>query len=181
MMPPMTYPPQPPYGDDYPEQNPYGAYGAQPGYGPQPGYAQPQPGYSQSGYQQPGYQQPGFQQPGYQQPGFAQPMPMYGAYSADPSAPFGRDPMTGEPLSDKSKLTAGLLQLFLGGFGVGRFYLGHTGIACAQLALTIVGWLTVWLIVGILPLMAVAIWALIDAIMIFTGSVRDSRGLLLRS
>ncbi len=29
----------------------------------------------------------------------------------------------GQPLSDKSRLVAGLLQLFLGGLGIGRFYL----------------------------------------------------------
>ena len=39
----------------------------------------------------------------------------------------GVDP-SGQPLSDKSKLVAGLLQIFLGGFGVGRFYLGYTNI-----------------------------------------------------
>ncbi|WP_457032774.1 TM2 domain-containing protein [Kitasatospora sp. P5_F3] len=36
-------------------------------------------------------------------------------------------------LSDKSKIVAGVLQLFLGVFGVGRFYTGHTGMALAQL------------------------------------------------
>ncbi|PYE14255.1 TM2 domain-containing protein [Williamsia limnetica] len=54
-------------------------------------------------------------------------------FTGDPGAPFGRDPYTGEPLSDKSKVVAGLLQLFLGGFGAGRFYIGSNGIAIGQL------------------------------------------------
>ncbi len=44
----------------------------------------------------------------------------------DPAAPFGRQPMTGEPYSDKSKIVAGLLQLLglFGIVGIGRMYLG---------------------------------------------------------
>jgi len=75
----------------------------------------------------------------------------------------------GRPLSDKSKLVAGLLQLFLGGVGVGRFYLGYIGIGFAQLAITVftlgfAGW----------------IWPLIDAILILTGKVPDVQGRTLR-
>ena len=81
----------------------------------------------------------------------------------------GGDPYGGPALSDKSKLAAGLLQLFLGGFGVGRFYLGYIGIGFAQLAITIftvglAGW----------------IWPLIDAILILTGKVTDAQGRTLR-
>lgn len=95
-------------------------------------------------------------------PGYAAP-PM-GYAGADPSAPYGRHPMTGEPYSDKSKLTAGLLELFLGGVGAGRWYLGNTGIALAQL-FTCGG---------------LGIWALIDAIMMLTGNVKDQYGRPLR-
>ena len=49
------------------------------------------------------------------------------------SIPPTRCSSPGVPLSDKSKVAAGVLQLFLGGFGVGRFYTGHVGIAIAQL------------------------------------------------
>ena len=105
----------------------------------------------------------------------------YGGYPApDPGAPYGRDPFTGQPLSDKSKVVAGLLQLFLGTLGVGRFYTGHTGIAVAQLALTILGWLTLIFLVGLVLLFGVAIWAFIDAIVILAGNPTDSRGLKLR-
>ncbi len=72
----------------------------------------------------PGYQQPppGYQQPGYGQPGYGQPAP-YGMVPYDPQA--------------KSKIAAGLLGIFLGGFGVHRFYLGFTKIGIIQIVVTI--------------------------------------------
>jgi TM2 domain-containing membrane protein YozV len=87
-----------------------------------------------------------------------------------PYAPYGYGvDAYGRPLSDKSKITAGLLQIFLGGFGVGRFYLGYTGIGIAQIAITVLtlglaGW----------------IWPLIDGIMMLTGKVPDAEGRTLR-
>ncbi len=83
---------------------------------------------------------------------------------ANPSAPYGYDPVTGIPYSDKSKVAAGVLQLFLGHFGVGRFYMGDTGIAVAQL-LTCGG---------------CGIWALIDGIMILVNGGTDAEGRKLR-
>jgi TM2 domain-containing membrane protein YozV len=85
-----------------------------------------------------------------------------------PAPPYGVDPVTGMALSDKSKMVAGLLQIFLGGFGAGRFYTGHTGIAVAQIA---VSWLTCGL--G-------AIWPLVDGIMMLAGKVTDAQGRPLR-
>ena len=110
-----------------------------------------------------------YQGPPAQPPGPPQPPPMYpnppGGYGGpDPAAPFGRQPFTGEPYSEKSKLAAGLLELFLGAFGAGRWYLGDTGIALGQL-FTCGG---------------LGIWSLIDAIMMLTGYVRDSNGRPLR-
>ena len=72
--------------------------------------------------QQPGYPPPYPPPPG-QYPPQAGPYPP--AYM-DPAAPFGRHPLTGEPLSDKSKVVAGLLQLLglFGIVGIGRIYLG---------------------------------------------------------
>jgi hypothetical protein len=67
-------------------------------------------------------------------------------------------------LSDKSKMVAGLLCLFLGAYGVGRFYLGYTGLGVAQL-LTCGG---------------CGIWSIIDAIQCFTGKMRDAKGRPLR-
>ena len=68
----------------------------------------------------------------------------------------------------KSKMTAGLLGIFLGGFGVHNFYLGYTGKAIAQIALTV------------FCLGAGGIWGLIEGIMILCGSInKDAAGNLL--
>ncbi|MHC8419459.1 TM2 domain-containing protein [Streptomyces sp. NB004] len=48
------------------------------------------------------------------------------------AAPYGVDPQ-GRPYSDKSKIVAGILQLFLGTLGIGRFYVGSVGVGVAQL------------------------------------------------
>ncbi|MCF6390581.1 TM2 domain-containing protein [Mycobacterium sp. MBM] len=102
-------------------------------------------------------------------PGYPPPAPP-GAYY-DPLAPYGRHPMTGAPYSDKSKVIAGLLQLLglFGILGIGRFYLGYTGLGVAQL---LVGLFTC----GI----GAVIWGLIDAILLLTDKVRDPQGRPLR-
>lgn len=46
----------------------------------------------------------------------------------------------------KSKVTAGILAIFFGAYGVHNFYLGYTGKAVAQLILTIIGFITFILI-----------------------------------
>ena len=61
------------------------------------------------------------------------------------------------PVNAKSKLVAGLLALFLGGLGIHNFYLGFTGKGIAQILLSCTG--------------ISSIWALIEAIMIFTGKI----------
>jgi TM2 domain-containing membrane protein YozV len=105
--------------------------------------------------------------PGYPYP---PPPPPAGAYY-DPSAPYGRHPQTGEPLSDKSKVVAGLLQLLglFGLVGIGRIYLGYTGLGVAQL---VVGLVTCGL--------GAVIWGIIDAVLILTDKVRDPQGRPLR-
>lgn len=111
--------------------------------------------------------------PGYPPPGYPPqyPPPPAGPLYADPSAPYGRHALTGEPLSDKSKVIAGLLQLLglFGLVGIGRLYLGQTGLGIAQLA---VGLVTC----GV----GAVIWGIIDAIMIFSDKVRDPQGRPLR-
>lgn len=115
----------------------------------------------------PYYPPPGQYPPPYYPPPGQYPRPAY----ADPAAPFGRHPLTGEPLSDKSKVVAGLLQLLglLGVVGIGRIYLGYTGLGIAQL---IVGLATCG--VGAI------IWGIIDAVLILTDKVRDPAGRPLR-
>lgn len=108
--------------------------------------------------------------------------PMSHGYGApDRYAPYGRDPMTGEPFSDRSKVVAGLLQIFFGSLGIGRFYMGSTAIAVTQLVLTLIGYVTMIILIGFLIVPAVALWALIDGFVILAGRPRDGRGLLLRS
>jgi TM2 domain-containing membrane protein YozV len=106
-----------------------------------------------SPYQQPVYPVSGY--PGYPQghpPGFA---PQFDAY--------------GRPMSDKSKVIAGVLGITVGGFGAGRFYTGHTGIAVAQLVVTLV---TCGL--G-------AFWGVIDGILLLINGGTDAQGRQLRN
>ncbi len=145
---------EPPRGHQHPGHQ-------QQGYpqGPPPG---PQPGYQQQGHQQQGYPPPGYPPPGFPPPGY---YPPPGTYTGDPNAPYGYDPY-GRPYSDKSKIIAGILQLTLGGFGVGRFYLGNVGMGLAQL-FTCGG---------------LGVWSLIDGILLLTGNDHtDEHGRILRS
>ena len=66
----------------------------------------------------------------------------------------------GRTMATKNKLTAILLSIFTGGLGIDRFYLGYTGLGVVKL-LTMGGF---------------GIWALIDLIMICTGSLRPADG-----
>ena len=79
--------------------------------------------------------------------------------------------------SQKSKLVAGLLAIFLGTFGVHNFYLGYTGKAVTQLVLSIVGILLCCVVVGVFIVMGVGIWGLVEGIMILTGKIdTDGKG-----
>ena len=69
----------------------------------------------------------------------------------------------GDPV--KSKILAGLLGMFLGVFGAGRFYLGYYKIGVLQM------------IVSIATLGAGVIWPFIDGVLILTGSIiQDAEG-----
>ncbi|RLP75378.1 TM2 domain-containing protein [Mycetocola tolaasinivorans] len=99
-------------------------------------------------YPHPGYAQPAPDAAGYAQPGYA-----------------GYDPAA------KSRLTAGLLGIFLGSIGVHRFYLGYIGIGLLQIAATII------------TFGAAAIWGLIEGIMILARArafATDAEGRPLR-
>lgn len=73
------------------------------------------------------------------------------------------------PLNQKSKIAAGLLGIFLGGFGIHNFYLGYTGKAVGQLVLTICS-------CGI-----GGIWGFIEGILILCGNINtDANGVPLK-
>ena len=72
------------------------------------------------------------------------------------------------PDQQKSKMTAGLLGVLLGGLGVHNFYLGYTGKGIAQICLSF--------FCG-----AGYIWGLIEGSMIFTGNIdKDANGIPLK-
>jgi TM2 domain-containing membrane protein YozV len=137
--------------------------------------AQPPP------YQPPPYYPPPGQYPPPSQFGSAGqfPPPVYPPpYYVDPSAPYGRDPLTGEPLSDKSKVVAGLLQLLglVGILGIGRIYLGQNGFGITQL----IGGLLIGIVTCGIGFIVPVIWGIVDAVLILTGKVRDPQGRPLR-
>ncbi len=80
-----------------------------------------------------------------------------------PGAPYGRDPRTGRPYSDKSKVLAGLLQLFLP-FGIGPLLLrphrDRRSPSCWSLFFGGIG----------------VIWAFIDGIVLLAGNPYDPDG-----
>ena len=113
---------------------------AQPEAQQQPFQQQP---FQQQPYQQQPYQQQGYQQQPYQQQGYQQ--------------PYYNPNMAGAPL--KSKMAAGLLGIFLGGFGVHNFYLGFTSKAVIQI------------VVSLLTCGMGSLWGFIEGILILTGSI----------
>lgn len=129
---------------------------------PPPPYEQPAP----PPYEQPAQATP----PPYGQPQGGYAAPPAGGYAApNPAAPYGVHPVTGVPYSDKSKLVAGILQILIGGLGIGRFYIGDTKIGVWQIVVTV------------LTCGFGAIWGLIDGIMILVkDDTTDAQGRPLR-
>jgi len=96
---------------------------------------------------------------GYPPPGY--PVPAYPGYGPPMVDAYGR------PLSDKSKVVAGILQLLLP-FGIGRFYIGDTRIAVWQLVVTLAT-------CGLGH-----IWCIIDGVLILINGGTDAQGRVLR-
>ncbi len=175
---PTTPPPPPSYDPAPPPPSGWETQGQpQPGgQSPQPDYAQAPPqgwqpaqgGYGQGDYGQGGYAQGGYGQGGYGQGGYGQPAPAgYPGQPYNPAAPYGIHPGTGLPYSDKSKLVAGLLQIFIS--GVGRMYIGQVGLGVAQL------------LVAIFTCGIGALWSIIDGIIMLTSDSKDAQGRILKS
>ncbi len=91
--------------------------------------------------------------------------------------PAPQPPLPGAPpglaaTPPKSKMVAGLLGIFLGAFGIHRFYLGYTAIGIIQAVLGICGIFTCFITTAVS-----GIWGLIEGIMILTGSLAtDAQG-----
>ena len=85
-------------------------------------------------------------------------------------------------ISRSSRLVTTLLCLCLGQFGVHRFYTGRTGSAVGMLVLAILGWSTLWIFgLGLIFLIPVWIWALIDFIFVVSGDMRDREGKVIKN
>lgn len=124
---PTSYTP-PSYGAPQQPAQPYAQQPYTAPFGAAQGYGQP---YGQT-------QQPYGQQPYAQQP-FGAPQQPFGA----PQQPYGSAPYTppsyAQPVVTKDHVAAGLLAIFLGVFGVHKFYLGYNTSGFIMLAATILG------------------------------------------
>ncbi|MFQ4149455.1 TM2 domain-containing protein [Arthrobacter sp. LAPM80] len=83
-------------------------------------------------------------------------------YTKAPSAPFATDPQDAG-VGTKSFLTTWLLSLFLGFFGIDRFYLGKVGTGILKLV----------------TLGGAGVWVLVDLVITLAGKQRDKKGQLL--
>ena len=94
------------------------------------------------------------------------PQPQY----APPSQAAVQPPSQYAAVGGKSKLAAGLLGIFLGAWGIHRFYLGYVGIGIIQIIVTLITF-------GF-----GALWGFIEGILILTGTFnKDAKGLLIKS
>ena len=81
----------------------------------------------------------------------------------------------GNPLEsgEKSKIVAALLALFLGPLGVHKFYLGMNTAGFILLGTTILGWLTLIILIGFPLIMATGIISFIEFIIYIASSDAD--------
>ena len=120
------------------------------------------------------------------------------AAPTDPNAAVcmtcGRATAAVDSSGQKSRMTAGLLGIFLGSFGVHNFYLGYTKKAVLQLCLNLGTWVLNLILLPILsfftlgfgavlysvswlPWLAVWIWGLVEGVLLLTGKPNaDAKG-----
>ena len=139
-------------------------------------YGYGQQNYTQQGYGQPGYGGQGYGQPNYNGQGYGQ--PNYGPQNFNPNMQYNM-PYYGE--SVKSLVVAALLCFFFGMLGIHRLYAGQTGSGTAMLILYILGIVLTIFVIGLVILIALWIWALVDFIMILCGNFKDGNGLYIKN
>ena len=144
-----------------------------------------------SGQQQAAYgQQYGQQQAAYGQQ-YGQQQAAYGQQHGQQQAAYGQQygqqqgayPPGYAATAQKSMIVAIILAIFLGSLGVHNFYLGFTQKGIVQLVLTVVGWATSWLLIGLVAVFAVFVWVIVDIIQIATRQgqyVADANGVPLQ-
>lgn len=86
-----------------------------------------------------------------------------------PQYPINVTPHRPDGKQYKNKYVAGLLGIFLGAFGIHRFYLGYTSIGIIMLLVTFIlgyfgGGFIMW------------VWGVIDGVMCLTGHLNDAEG-----
>ena len=84
--------------------------------------------------------------------------------------------VTQSTISNKKKIVAILLSLFLGTFGIHRFYLGRAGSGAAMLIMSILGWMTTGIFVGFILVAIVGVWDVIDFFRILFNGMPDAQG-----
>ncbi len=97
----------------------------------------------------------------------APPPPAYPAPGTPPTSPMPYT--TARPR--RNKVVAGLLGIFLGSFGIHRFYLGFNGVGVIMLLITV-------LTCGIGSVVT-SIWGLVEGILCLTGNMTDADGQIL--
>lgn len=78
--------------------------------------------------------------------------------------------------SNKSKLIALLLVLFLGGLGLHRIYIGRRNSGLIMLGASILGGITSAIGVGEAILFIVSCWCLVDLVALCIGKLTDAQG-----
>ncbi len=85
-------------------------------------------------------------------------------------------PQYGFSLQNTRLVITGLLWFFAGHFGAHRFYLGHTRSAIWMIALNVIGFVTIFFLVGYIFFIAVACWWMYDLYLMLTGQLRPIDG-----
>lgn len=88
----------------------------------------------------------------------------------------GKNSTSSGTTGDKSKLVAGLLAIFLGHLGIHEFYLGEKKRGIYKIVASVASAFLSAIGIGIIGLIGVWVWNIIDAVKIFQGKRTDADG-----